>query len=97
MKTTKAKINHTRVRKLREGEFISRTQTSIKNIDTEALEIRVQGISATREALQRVPYGDAPNEEVFDVFRDVARNIIASMNYSVQDCVKELKLRKISK
>jgi hypothetical protein len=97
MKTTKAKINHTRVRKLREGEFISRTQTSIKNIDTQALEIRVQGISATREALQRVPYGDAPNEEVFDVFRDVARNIIASMNYSVQDCVKELKLRKISK
>jgi len=97
MKTTKAKINHTRVRKLREGEFVSRTQTSIKNIDTEALEIRVQGISATREALQRVPYGDAPNEEVFDVFRDVARNIIASMNYSVQDCVKELKLRKISK
>lgn len=97
MKNTKAKINHTRVRKLREGEFISRTQTPIKNIDTQALEIRVQGISTTRAALGLIPYADAVNEQSFDLLRDVARNIIASMNHSVQDCVKELKLRKISK
>ena len=94
MKNVKA--SHNRVRKLRDGEFISRTQTSIKNIDTEALEIRVQGISRTRAALGLIPYADAVDEGSFDVLRDVARNLIATMNHSVQDCVKELKLRKVS-
>ena len=90
------KANHSRKPKtLRPGEFISRTQKPIRNIDTNILEIRIHGISVTRKALTLVPYESASNEEAFDACRAVARDIIASMNYSIQDCVKELKSRNV--
>lgn len=68
------------------GEFISPTQKHIGRISEAALRIRVQGISYLRECLA-VSVGR---------HTEGAQELIAAMNYSVADCTKELKRRKLA-
>ena len=71
-----------REHKLREGEFISPTQKPISAISSEALSVRAKGMKKDYKEID-VKLGN----------KDNVQNLIASMNYSVQQVMKELKQR----
>ena len=64
--------------------FTSRTQKSIRQIDGQALSARMKGITHTKEGINVLSIRGN---------RDMARELIASMNYSVNQCRKELAFR----
>lgn len=64
--------------------FVSRTQKSIRSIPTMALQARVKGVSSVSEG---IGFTKAQGQ------REVTRELIASLNYSVNQCRKELAFR----
>lgn len=66
-------------------EYVSRTQKSVRDISTMALKAREKGMSFIRDG---VAFSSAQGK------RDIARELIASMNYSVNQVRKELVFRK---
>ena len=65
-------------------EFVSRTQKSIRKIPDMALQARVKGMSFVRDG---IAFTSVQGK------RDLSRELIASMDYSVQQCEKELAFR----
>lgn len=65
-------------------EFVSRTQKSIRKISTPALKARARGASSVYEGLEFVV---AMNN------REEARELIASLNYSVRQAEREVAFR----
>lgn len=81
------------------GEFRSRTQMPISSVMPIVLKVRSEGISKVRENLAKVAtqYAEQADKDSveFEALRQLSRHLIASMNYSVADCVKEMKKRGI--
>ena len=73
---------------MKREEFVSRTQKSVRNISDMALQARVKGMSFVRDG---IAFTSAQGK------RDLARELITSMNYSVRQCEKELAFRVKSK
>lgn len=73
---------------MKREEFVSRTQKSIRKITTMALQARVKGMPFV---LDGIAFTSAQGK------RDLARELIASMNYSVRQCAKELAFREKNK
>lgn len=69
-------------------EFVSRTQKPVRKISTRALKARVKGISFVRDG---IAITSAQGNH------DLTRELIASMNYSVRQCAKELAFREKNK
>lgn len=65
-------------------EFTSRTQKSIRGISDVALRARTKGMSFVRDG---IAFTSAQGK------REEARELIASLNYSVRQCAKELSFR----
>lgn len=73
------------------GEFISPTQKHIGRISESALQARVKGITFVRDGIQAiVELSTSPDKGA------IVQELIAAMNYSVADCTKELKRRKLA-
>ena len=66
-------------------EFTSRTQKSIREIRSQILEARMKGITHMELGIEFLAQRAS---------RDLARDAIASLNYSVNQCRKELAFRK---
>jgi len=69
-------------------EFVSRTQKPVRKIPTVALKARAKGMSFVRDG---IAFTSAQGN------RDLTRELIASMNYSVRQCAKELAFREKNK
>lgn len=84
---------------MKPGEFRSRTQMPISAVMPIVLKVRAEGISKVRENLAKVTtqYAEQVDKDSFEfeALRQLSRHLIASMNYSVADCVKEMKKRGI--
>lgn len=84
---------------MKPGEFRSRTQMPISAVMPSVLKVRAEGISKVRENLANVvgQYANHSDKDsaAFEALRQLSRHLIASMNYSVADCVKEMKKRGI--
>lgn len=82
---------------MKPGEFRSRTQMPISAVMPIVLKVRAEGISKVRENLAKVTtqYAEQVDKDSFEfeALRQLSRHLIASMNYSVADCVKEMKKR----
>lgn len=80
---------------MKPGEFRSRTQMPISAVMPIVLKVRAEGISKVRENLVKVAgqYANHSDKDsaAFEALRQLSRHLIASMNYSVADCVKEMK------
>lgn len=71
--------------------YVSRTKCAINEVSTNALIIRAEGITATREAIKR-----ASNTRVDigqETVRKVTRNLIASLNFPMYVVRRELSHR----
>ena len=83
---------------MKPGEYRSRTQMPISAVMPTVLKVRAEGISKVRADLATVA-GEYANHDkdsaAFEALRQLSRHLIASMNYSVADCVKEMKKRGI--
>ena len=84
---------------MKPGEYRSRTQMPISAVMPIVLKVRAEGISKVRENLAKVAtqYVEQVDKDSFEfeALRQLSRHLIASMNYSVADCVKEMKKRGI--
>lgn len=90
-------VKQTKAKALRPGEFRSRTQMPIGALTKSVLKVRAEGIRAVRKYLNESIVGnysafDVDSKE-FEALRNLARQLIASMNFSVAECNKELKVR----
>jgi hypothetical protein len=65
--------------------YVSRTQMLLKDVRGGALEARIKGITHVRDML--------PNA----LSRDYNMHLIASMNYGVHQCIREVKRRNSGK
>lgn len=70
---------------MKRHEYTSRTQKSIRDIPTMALQARVKGVSSVGDG---IAFTKAQGQ------REVTRELIASLNYSVNQARKELRFRK---
>lgn len=68
--------------------FVSRTQMPINRIDESALKVRAMGISECRRLLSQAGNYENPN---------MMREVIATLNYTVRQCEKEIQRRKVGK
>lgn len=73
---------------MKREEFVSRTQKSVRKISTMALKARMKGMPFVRDG---IAFTGAQGN------RDLTRELIASMNYSVRQCAKELAFREKNK
>lgn len=69
---------------MKREEFVSRTQKSVRKISDMALQARVKGMPFVRDG---IAFTSVQGK------RGLARELIASMDYSVRQCEKELAFR----